>query len=507
MPSPTLRERRFISGPSVTTSLKQKTAHAFAWSAVQSWGVKFLALGVFFVLARYLNPEELGLAQTVILILAFVAILSEQGFQDAIVQRQGLESRDLNLPFLASMTTAIVASALLVVFSKDIARALHAEGAERLILAAAVIPPITAASLFEIAMRRRKLDFKTLARASLISGLVSGAVALILAVSGFGATSLIAQAIVAAVVTAVVLWRAPLWKPGTEFVTATFRGLLSYSTNAFGSRILDFFSGRIIDLIILSRLGLGSLGIYTVGSKLYLTILQLLASTLIDVALSAMAKLSSDAQRLRSAYLRFIYLASCTTLPLFVGVAALAPEVCTLLFGEKWVGADEVTRWLCLLGAVQVVQFFNGSALGAAGKANQILFLNILKFALGATVLWFADADSISEITLYFVFSQLAVAPVSFALGMRVAGASPGVVLRQVAPGAFSAALAFLAATLVRAELTASYGLGLVASLLALGGVYLAVLMAALWLTSSKKLVEQMKYVAETYSRKSPEKT
>lgn len=491
----------------MTTSLKHRTARAFAWSALQSWGAKLLALVVFFVLARYLSPAELGLAQTVILILAFVAILSEQGFQDAIVQRRGLEPNDLNLPFVASMATALVASVLLVVFSTDIARALQVEGAADLILASAVIPPITAAGVFEIAMRRRQLDFKTLAKASLISGLVSGAVALFLAVSGFGAASLIAQAIVAAVVTVAVLWRAPLWKPRATFVTSSFRGLLSYSTSAFGSRLLDFFSGKIIDLIILSRLGLGSLGIYTVGSKLYLTILQLLASALIDVALSAMAKLSTDAQRLKSAYLRFLFLASSTTLPLFVGVAALAPEICALLFGAQWVGADEVTRWLCLLGAVQVVQFFNSSALGAAGKANQILFLNILKFSLGATVLWFASADSISDITLYFVFSQLAVAPVSFVLGMKVTGASIGAVLQQIAPGAGSAALAFLAASVVRNDMVTPGGMGLIASLFVLGATYLAVLLAALWLTGSRKLLEQIRYVAETYSKKLPEKT
>jgi O-antigen/teichoic acid export membrane protein len=485
----------------VTTSLKQKTAHAFAWSAVQSWGVKLLALGVFFVLARYLNPEELGLAQTVILILAFVAILSEQGFQDAIVQRKELAPRDLNLPFLASMTMAIAASVLLVVFSKDIARALHAERAEHLILAAAVIPPITAACLFEIAMRRRKLDFKTLAKASLLSGLVSGAVALILAVSGFGAASLIAQAIVAAVVTAVVLWRAPLWKPGTEFVTASFRGLLSYSTNAFGSRILDFFSGKIIDLIILSRLGLGSLGIYTVGSKLYLTILQLLASTLIEVALSAMAKLSSDVQRLRSAYLRLIFLASSTTLPLFVGVAALAPEVCTLLFGEKWVGADEVTRWLCLLGAVQVVQFFNSSALGAAGKANQILFLNILKFSSGATVLWFADASSISEITLYFVFSQLAVSPFIFYFGMRITGSSVGMLFAQCAPGILSAMIAYGAVFAVREEMYLISQNTFVLSLM-LASVYVATFCSVISLICFEKLFAEFKGISEMYAHR-----
>ena len=109
----------------MTTSLRKRTVTALIWSACQSWGMKLLALVVFFVLARYLTPAEIGLAQTVILILAFIAIISEQGFQDAIVQRPDLKPEDLNLPFAVSMATAFTASSALVMFSAEIAQALR----------------------------------------------------------------------------------------------------------------------------------------------------------------------------------------------------------------------------------------------------------------------------------------------------------------------------------------------------------------------------------------------
>lgn len=479
----------------MSTSLRKRTVTALIWSACQSWGMKLLALVVFFVLARYLTPTEMGLAQTVILILAFIAIISEQGFQDAIVQRPELKPEDLNLPFAVSMATAFTASGALIMFSTEIAQALSAEAAAPLIVAAALIPPITAASIFETAMRRRHLDFKTLAHASLIAGLLSGTVALVMAINGFGATSLIAQAIVAAIVSAIVLWRKPMWKPGHRFTTKTFNALLAYSTSAFGSRLLDFFSGKIIDLIILSRFGLGSLGIFTVGAKLYLTILQLLASTLIDVALSAMSKISSDTERLRNAYLRFIFLASCTTAPLFVGVAALAPEACRILFGDQWHEAENVTRWLCFLGAVQVVQFFNSSALGAAGKARKILTLNVLKFIFGATALFSISTSSISEITLCYVISQLAITPVSFYFGMQTTQTKLGAVLPQIMPG-FTASLAGYASTEIARHYVVTGETGLVESTVALGLVFSAVVIAVLGLTSAKKLHTQIRYVA-----------
>lgn len=220
-----------------------------------------------------------------------------------------------------------------------------------------------------------------------------------------------------------------------------------------------------------------------------------------DVALSAMSKLSSNVGRLQSVYLRFIFLASCTTLPLFVLIAALAPEICIVLFGDKWAGAELVTRWLCLLGAVQVVQFFNSSALGAAGKANQILFLNILKFAMGGLVLWFADASSISEVTLYFVFAQLTVTPFSFAFGMRVTGVSLRTVLTQVAPGVLSAVVAFCTATLARSQVLLITH-SLILTIILLGLVFVLTFASVIWLICSRKLVTEMKYVVEIYAKR-----
>lgn len=419
----------------MSEELKRRTAVALAWSAMQSWGVKLFALAVFFVLARFLSPAELGLAQSVILTLAFVAILSEQGFQDAIVQRKDLSHDDLNLPFAVSMLTAVSASAVLFFFSREIADLLKVPDAASLIAISAVIPPLTAASIFEIAMRRRSMDFKTPAKAALFAALISCSVALVMAMGGFGAASLIGQAIATAGITLMILSRKPLWVPTSRIVFSTFKSILGYSTSAFGSRLLDFFSSKIVDLIILSKFGLSALGVYAVGSKLYQTLLQLLASALIDVALSALSKLTNDLDKMRIFYLRLLFISSFSVTPLFALIAALAPEICLVLFGPQWEGAQHVTRWLCVLGAVQVVQFFNSSAVGAIGKATQILFMNILKFSFGVTALLVLPVSSIEDAAACYVVAQFCVTPVSFYLGARATMASLSSVMLACIPG------------------------------------------------------------------------
>jgi O-antigen/teichoic acid export membrane protein len=255
-----------------------------------------------------------------------------------------------------------------------------------------------------------------------------------------------------------------------------------------------------VDFIILGRYGLAGLGLYTVGSKLYLTILQLLSSALMDVALSALSRISEETARLRQAYLRLIFLASSTTLPLFTLIAALAPEICQVLFGPKWAGADQITMWLCLLGAIQVVQFFNGAALGSTGNARAILLINVTKFMIGAGVLAFFDTKSMSELTMFYVISQLAVSPISFFNAMRATNASLREVLTQISPGFLSSAAAFLVVMWLRSQFS-SMSLGVYEQAFYLASTFCLVFLSLLWLSCSRRLIVETKYILSGYSK------
>ncbi|MBX3606140.1 MAG: oligosaccharide flippase family protein [Piscinibacter sp.] len=481
------------------TQLKQRAVRAFAWSALQSWSVKAFTLLVFLALARLLQPAELGLAQGVLLLLAFVAVLSAQGYPPALVQHPALQADDVNLPFFTSLATAALCSAALLAGAEPIAQRLGAPEAAALVRWAALIPPLAATSGVLMAMLRRRLEFGRIARVTLLATLAGGTTALALAAAGHGAGSLVAQALVIAALSAALLWRAPVWRPRWRLQRERFAGLFSYSSMAFAGQLLDFFAGRIIELVILARYGLAALGTYTVGAKLYLTILELLATALVEPALAALSRIAGDTERLRRAWLRLVFLAACTTLPLFAGVAALAPELCRLLFGPRWPGADEVTRWLCLLGALQAVQYFNSAALGATGRARMLLLINAAKLVLGISALALADAASPGAMTLAFVLGQMAVAPLSFGAALHATGASVRTLLRQLAPGGLAAAGAFGAVELLRTQVDP--GVDAASRGLLLGTAYVVGYALLIGLTGGRRLQLELRDIATSWRR------
>jgi O-antigen/teichoic acid export membrane protein len=310
--------------------------------------------------------------------------------------------------------------------------------------------------------------------------------------------ALVIQAALSSLIVATLIWSQNDWKPSTNIDARHFKGIIKFSTAAFGSQLIDFFSGRLIEIIILSRFGLAALGIYAVGAKLYLTLLELLATGLMVVAMSALAKLLTDRERLKRTYLRFQFIAACTTMPLFVGIAALAPEICAIIFGSKWEGAVAITHWLCLLGSVQVVQYFNGAALDATGNPRHSLLVNFTKLSIGASVLYLYPANSVIELTVAFVFSQLCVAPLSFALAMRATSTDVREVFSQIAPGLFASASAFISIEILRTSIwmksTETWFATVILTFI-FGITFISVLLAS----SRNRLIREFKFVTNSY--------
>jgi O-antigen/teichoic acid export membrane protein len=347
-------------------------------------------------------------------------------------------------------------------------------------------------------MLRRAMDFKTIATASMVASLLSAVASLTLAMRGHGALSIVVQAIVAAAVTAAMIWRRPVWLPSWRISTGRARELFSYSAAHFSATLVEFLSQRLIEFIVLSRYGFSALGLFTVGAKIYMAALELFTGMLLDVALRALSKISDQLERFSSAYFRMIFLASGLVVPVFIWVAALAPEICLTLFGTKWAGADQVLKWFALLGAVQVMHFFNFAALGAMRRPGLNLRFSIVKLVVGAGVLALYRAESMGELAAAFVLSQLAVAPYGYHLAAGVMQTRSVVILRKLLPSALSTVLAFGIISYVREYLALA-----VDNSLLMGAALSLVFVPAFWLPflllTRGRFFRELRYAAESF--------
>lgn len=461
---------------SLPNNIRRTAQLGIFWSIIQSWGGKLVAFGLSILLARLLSPEEFGIASAAALVLMLIPMVAEFGFGDAILQRQNLKSRDINLPFYFSIGIVTILVLVVTLMSGDISAWLGKPELAFYVTMIAGTMIINTLTQFQEAVYKRKLAFRTLALRTLNANLLGGATAVVCAGAGFGIWSFVAQAYVASLIGLLWLWWRPQWKPGLELNPLAFRQMLRFGLPIVGQRLVDFAGSRFLDLLIVSQLGLALYGVYIVGSKLYLTMMELLQGALYSVSLTVLSTIASDRERTANIYLKTIGLSSAFVSPVFVMVSVLSPEICHVLFGEKWQGVDDVAMVLLLLGAIQCVQYMNAAFLGARGRPEINLIAGTVKTVSPILGLLLLPTGELHLLVTIFVVGQLMATPVSFYFVSRELGLSALHIVRTLAPAVANGIVSFLSVTYARPYI-ALLNLNTFWQGVALGGIY-----ALVWL-------------------------
>lgn len=420
------------------------------WATAQSWGGKIILFGIFLVLANILTPEQFGIASASGLIILLSGYVAELGFVDAIVQRPNLQPEEISAPFYLSLLFSLCLALLIFYLSDTLEAWARVEGLGAVLSVSCAIGPVMTLSVFQEAVYRRTLSFKQLAVRTLISNTAGGVIAIAAALAGFGVWSLVAQSASAAVISAVWLWLNPKWLPTKHIRLDSLRSLSVFGLNVLATRLLDFGVTRLVDFAVLANYGATGLGIYTVGSRIYQTMLMLLQGALSDVGLALLSRASSEKAAIRKTYQLTSVTSAFVGVPIFVCFAALSTEICSVLFGPEWQGVDKISQILLLLGAVQCVQFLNGTYLTSLGKPQLVSLQNLLRFIIVVPLILFWPAKSVGDIVLVFAVAQLFLSPISFVIVSRIVNVSLITTVRAVAPIYCSASIGFFACELCR---------------------------------------------------------
>lgn len=439
-----------LSVASLQEGLQRKVASGLAWSVIRNWGNRFITLGVFVLLARLLEPAQLGLFAAAVAVLAIVDVLVEQGFGDAIVQRRALTSAQVNAAFYITIGLAVLAYTLLFLAAPWLERIMKAEGLAPVLRWAGIAVVINALGSCQQAMLRREFDYKWLALRVLIATAIAGLVAAACAVAGLGVWSLVVQYLVFAVLNVGLLWMRPRWRPGIEIDRAGVRSLFGFGSSVLGTRLLEYANVRFIEVFLAATLGPVALGVYMVGARIHQTLMLLLISTFMDVSLSAFAQLADRLEDFRRAYYRATEAVGAIVMPLFIATALLAPELTVIAFGEKWRESAFVLRALALVGSLQAVQYLNNAAISARGRPDVAFWLNGLKAAMAVIALLASMGMELEKVVVAFALGQVLATLVTLYIGGRILEAPLTGVVRRLWPCAVACGVMALVVGAVR---------------------------------------------------------
>jgi len=363
-------------------SIKQKAVKGAVWSAIQSGGSQIGSLLVFFLLARFLTPEAFGLVALANVFLTFMQLVLEQGFSQAIIQRQDLEPEHLNTAFWLTLFSGMILAVVGVISAGWIAGLFGQVALVPIIRCFSLILVITSLARVQQAILERQFNYKAIAIRRILGTFIGGGVGVLLAFLGYGVWSLVAQQFVFEAVGTLTLWVYSDWRPGLKISRQHFHDLFGVGSYIMGFNFLSFFNNRFNDFLVGYFLGTEALGYYSVASKVLNVMTDLLVNTSRDVSLPTFSRLQAEPERFRRALYTVTQLTCAIAFPTFLGVVVLAPELVIFLFGEKWLPSIPIMQALSFVGIARAVTFFQGSVFVSMGKPSWWLMLNVLNVIL-----------------------------------------------------------------------------------------------------------------------------
>ncbi|MDX6504097.1 MAG: hypothetical protein QOE29_1222, partial [Gaiellaceae bacterium] len=292
--------------------------------------------------------------------------------------------------------------------------------------------------------------------------------------------ALIVQAIVGTGLSTLLLWWSSSWRPRFVYSRASLRELRGMSAAVFGSNLL-FYVNRNVDNILISRfLGPAALGLYSVAYNAMLVPLLRLVSPVQQVFFPAFARLERPGE-VGALWVRVTRATSALTVPAFVGLAVVAPELVAVVLGSKWHGAARILQVLAVVGVLQGVAWHTRNVLMALGRAQTIFRYSVVSAVLTVTAFAIGVTQGVVAVAVAYAVVTIVLTPAYIRLATQATGLSLLRFARPLAGVFVAAALMGLALLGLRALLVDELAAAPRLVLLVLAGTALYVPLAA-WL-------------------------
>jgi len=414
--------------------LEKRSITSALWSAVGSYGNVFLSFIVFLILARLLAPDEFGLVAIATVFVDIILVIARGGLPEAVLQRPQLDEDYADTAFWFSLLWGAVLCALLSLAAPFLADLFRIAELSPVLMALSTVLFIMGAGAIHEARLQREFAFRKLAMRALLSNFLAGVIAIALALNGWGVWAMVVQRLIASLVTTVMNWIASGWVPRLRFVRAYVADQWSFGSRIFAANFLMGLNVRLQELIAAAFLSTAAVGYIRLSWRCIDLVSQLAVIPLTSVALTSYARINAENKSLENAYFGFIRLSGVIAFPCFLGLAATAPVLLPVAFGENWADAAPVTQLLCLTALPFVANSFVWPLLTAIRQGGSTLFLSFLQVVVGCALGIAAAPFGLLPVTLAHVVRAYLIWPVALVSVRNRTGISIGGTFRTCLP-------------------------------------------------------------------------
>ena len=367
-------------------NLKEKTEKGFLWELAESVLCHLVSFIVGIVLARILLPEQYGTVAIIMIFIGLATPIATSGFATSLVRKTRVEQIDYDTIFFATEFFSLILYMVLFGLAPIIANGYGDPVVEPALKVMGIMLFITAYNSVQKAYIQREMTFKKFFWASLIGTLASAVVGIAMAYSGYGVWALVAQKLVDQAMDSFVLIFFVKWRPKFQFSFERFSAHYHFSWRMSLTSFIGNAFNNLKGIIVGYKFQSSDLGYYNKGESFPRLFGDQLNGPINSVMFSAYSKIKKDKARLKSALCRSLTVSTFILIPIYFGLAAIAPIMIPVLLTWKWIEAVPFLQLASIGYLVGTLSQYDDQIFKSMGKSGLALQLELIKKPLFLTI-------------------------------------------------------------------------------------------------------------------------
>ena len=369
------------------TEMKQKVAKGVFWKLLENGGAQGIQFVIAILLARMLTPAEYGVVGIIMIFITIANVFVQSGFGTALVQKKQADEMDFSSVCYFEIVLAVGMYGILYLAAPIIASYYEIGELRAIVRVLAVVLFPGAVISVQTAYVSRKMEFRGLFLSTLAASVVSGAVSIWMAYKGYGVWAMVGQQVMYYGALMMALFLTVSWKPARMYSMERVREMFGFGWKLLCASLLDTVFNNLYGLFIGKIYNEELLGSYNRGEQFPKLIATDLGMAIQAVLLPAFSSRQEDVVRVRQMVRQAIRLSSFVTLPMLLGMFAVADTMVEVLLGEKWLICVPFLRIMCISYCFWPIHITNLQAINAMGRSDIFLRLELVKKGLSLAAL------------------------------------------------------------------------------------------------------------------------
>jgi teichuronic acid exporter len=323
------------------------------------------------LIARFLSPLDYGIMAIGLLLVGLADLFAEAGIGRALIQKEGLEPRDVDEGFTLNFVLALLMYGLLFCLADPLAvYVFHAPELPTFLRVLGLHVLLAPFMAIPLALLDRDLKMGKQSAIHAGTAVFQSSLVLGLAIAGLGYWSLVVGSLARRVLEVISYTAGSGWRPRFVPLGRRVQGLLRFGIHVSMGTFLWYLYSNLDYAFVGNFSGPEILGFYALAFQLASLPAEKLTANINKIAFPTFCRLQHDRLRLRDWFVRLQMLIGFIGMPVMVGMALVVKDALGAILGDHWDQAVVPFQLLSLSGLFRIYTSMFPMLFNALGRPD-----------------------------------------------------------------------------------------------------------------------------------------